>query len=107
MNIGPMINKRNHKERPKTACVYYGKPSPLHSNGTAYCTLTTYQTCDPDTCVWYKDEDMLKASFEKARQNYIKNHGSDDYYKRGYGPKQRRLPRTVEDEEGAIDERND
>ena len=56
--------------------------------GTANCRLTTYKVCDPNHCPWYKNRKMQEASFEKARQNYMKNHGGkDEYYAMGYGPK--------------------
>ena len=74
-----------HK-RPKYSCVFYG--SSKRMDGTANCRLTTYHVCDTDKCPWYKSEQMMEASFEKARQNYIKNHdGKDEYYQLGYGPK--------------------
>ena len=66
------------------SCIFYGIAH--REEGMANCRLTTYKTCDPDKCPWYKNKQMLDASFEKARQNYLKRHGRDDYYALGYGP---------------------
>ena len=93
-----MIKGTKIKERPKTSCLFYGKPHGKES-GAPYCTLTTYVKCDPDTCPWFKNQEMMDASYEKARQNYIKNHGADEYFKKGYGPKYRQNPRKNPDEE--------
>lgn len=73
-------------KRPKRSCVFYGA-NKRRDDGSANCRLTTYHVCDPDTCPWYKNEQQMAESFEKARQNYIKRYGKDDYYKLGYGPK--------------------
>lgn len=72
-------------KRTKMSCVFYGTPK--REPGSANCRLTTYKVCDPDRCPWYKDKQMMAESFERARQNYIKAHGSDDYYALGYGPR--------------------
>ena len=85
------------KERPKTSCLFYGS-LPGREKGAALCTLTTYTKCDPDTCSWYKSQEMADASYEKARQNYIKKYGKDEYYQLGYGPKKRYNPRLEEEE---------
>lgn len=37
--------------------------------------------CDPQNCEWYCTPDQMIASFRKARQNYIKRHGVDEYFK--------------------------
>lgn len=37
--------------------------------------------CDPQNCEWYCTSDQMIASFRKARQNYIKSHGVDEYFK--------------------------
>ena len=71
--------------RTKMSCVFYGTPN--REPGTANCRLTTYKECDPNRCVWYRNKQMMEASYEKARQNYIKNHGKDEYYALGYGPR--------------------
>ena len=92
-----LIKGTKIKERPKTSCVFYGRVSGRTSDAP-YCTLTTYAKCDPDTCPWYKSQEMMDASYEKARQNYIKNHGADDYYRLGYGPKPRHSPRKNPDD---------
>ena len=91
-----MIKGTKLKERPKTSCLFYGS-LPGREPGAALCTLTTYVKCDPDACPWYRSQEMADASYEKARQNYIKNHGKDEYYKLGYGPHKRYNPRTEED----------
>lgn len=67
------------------SCIFYG--ASCHEEGTANCRLTTYKKCDPIKCAWYLNKQMQKESFEKARQNYIKRHGKDEYYALGYGPK--------------------
>lgn len=67
------------------SCIHYGTSS--REEGMANCRITTYKKCDPDTCPWYMNKQMQEASFEKARQNYIKRHGKDEYYELGYGPK--------------------
>lgn len=73
-------------KRSKVSCIHYGVAK--REPGTANCRLTTYKECNPNTCPWYKDKKMQEASFEKARQNYMKNHGGkDEYYAMGYGPK--------------------
>ena len=81
-------------KRTKTSCIFYGK-MPNRAGDDPYCTLTTYKECIPDTCPWYKTQEMMAESYEKARQNYIKNHGEDKYYQLGFGPKRRCLARTV------------
>lgn len=86
---------KKYKNRPKTSCLFYhGRPG-IKKN-SSNCTLTTYATCEPDTCPWYKSQEMMDASYEKARKNYIKSHGRDDYDKLGFGPKRRMLPRKEE-----------
>lgn len=84
------------KERPKTSCLYYGN-LPGREEGAPLCTLTTYAKCEPETCPWYMSQEMADASYEKARQNYIKRYGKDEYYKLGYGPKKRYNPRSEEE----------
>lgn len=79
------------KDRPKTSCLYY-RALPGREAGTPLCTLTTYTRCRPETCPWYRSQAMADASYEKARQNYIKRYGVDEYYKMGYGPKKRFNP---------------
>ena len=85
------------KERPMTSCLYYGG-LPGRLEGAPLCTLTTYEKCDPYTCPWYRSQEMADASYEKARQNYVKNYGKDEYFERGYGPKKRFNPRLEEEE---------
>ena len=83
------------KKRAKLSCIFYGAPYHSKPKKGPYCTLTTYEECNPDTCPWYKSQEMLDESYERARMNYMKTHGGkDEYYKRGYGPKFRRLPQT-------------
>ena len=79
------------KERPKTSCLYYAGGSNFKNAHQIRCSLTTYDVCDPDTCAWYLSQEMADASYEKARQNYIKKYGRDDYYRLGYGPKKNRM----------------
>ena len=71
--------------RTKMSCVFYGTPN--REPGMANCRLTTYKVCDPNRCPWYRNKQMMEESFEKARRNYLKRHGSDDYYALGYGPR--------------------
>lgn len=83
---------QKYKERPKTSCVFYGKTGAYKRvQDGPLCTLTTYAVCDPNTCPWYKTEEMLAESYEKARQNFIKNYGYDGYIQKGYGPKRGRM----------------
>ena len=79
-------------KRAKSSCVFYGAAKTQES--PANCRLTTYKVCNPDTCPWYKSKKMMEASYEKARQNYLKAHGRDDYYALGYGPKDWRGQKT-------------
>jgi hypothetical protein len=90
-----------------TSCIFYGRLSGRHPKGMPWCTLTTYATCDPSTCPWYKSEEMMQESYEKARQNYLKKYGRDDYYKLGYGPKVRHNPPPEIEEEVDENERVD
>lgn len=69
-------------KRSCSSCLHYGNSR--HEEGMANCRLTTYRKCEPDICPWYLNRKMQEESFEKARQNYIKRHGSDDYYALGY-----------------------
>lgn len=87
------------KEKPKSACLFYATGTKFKNEYGPRCTLTTYTECNPETCPWYRTQEMADASFEKARQIWAKNHGRDDYYQLGYGPKKRCLPRTNTDEE--------
>ena len=92
MGLAQLNKKRSG--RPKTSCVFHG-----HSIGQPMCTLTTYPTCHPDTCPWYRNEDMMQESYEKAREIWARNHGTDNYYELGYGQRVRHLPRKNPDEE--------
>ena len=47
---------------------------------------------------------MADESFEKARQIWAKNHGKDDYYALGYGPKRRLRPQKDPDKKEEEDE---
>lgn len=85
------------KDRPKTSCFFYGRTR-QQPYGATLCTLTTYEECKPDTCPWYKTREDMDRSYEKARQNYIKKYGKDEYYEKGYGPKMRQNPRKKEEE---------
>ncbi len=87
------------KGKSMTSCIFYGRLSGRHPKGAPWCTLTTYATCDPSTCPWYKNTEMMQESYEKARQNYLKKNGRDDYYKLGYGPKVRHNPPPEIEEE--------
>lgn len=82
-------------KRTKTSCIFYGN-MPSRKPDAPYCTLTTYKECVPDVCPFYKSQEMMDASYEKARKNYIKNHGVDKYYQLGYGPRDGRMTRTVQ-----------
>lgn len=84
------------KERTKTACLYYSTGAARRNEYGAWCTLTTYDDCNPDACPWYRTQEMADESYEKARKIWAKNHGRDDYYQLGYGPKRRMLPRKQE-----------
>jgi hypothetical protein len=44
--------------------------------------------CDPDKCPWHKTNAERVASLEKARQNYIKEYGVDEYGKHPYEKQQ-------------------
>ena len=82
----PRLEKYKGKGVAKTSCIFYGKRpggnSPLVKG--PLCTLTTYATCDPSTCPWYKSEEMMQESYEKARQNYLRQTGKDLYHRLGY-----------------------
>lgn len=65
----------------KTSCIHYLKNGPTNGNR---CRLTTYDECVPETCPWYMSEEMRDASYEKARQNYIRQTGKDLYHRLGY-----------------------
>ena len=87
------------KARPKASCIYYAT-GPAHDNGFGIrCRLTTYSECNPDSCPWYRSQEMADASYERARQIWARNHGRDNYYARGYGPKFRMLPQKDPDKE--------
>ncbi len=93
------MTKGKLKQRPKTSCLYYIGGTNFHGDGPR-CSLTTYAECNPDTCPWYRSQEMADASYEKARQNYIKKYGRDDYYRLGYGPKKNRMnPKKDPDKE--------
>lgn len=96
-----MIQKRRKlKHRSRTSCLYYAYGGKGSKNDSGLrCNLTTYAECNPDTCPWYRSQEMADASFEKARQNHIKQYGKDEYYQLGYGPKKRFNPRLEEEEE--------
>ena len=87
---------RKPNERPKTSCLYYIGGTNFHGDGPR-CSLTTYAECNPDACPWYRSQEMADESYEKARQIWAKNHGRDDYYQLGYGPKRRMLPKKNPD----------
>lgn len=89
------------KRRPQTSCLYYsyGSNAKAYKNGEGVrCSLTTYAECNPDTCPWYRSQEMADESYERARQIWAKNHGRDDYYALGYGPKRRMNPKKDPDE---------
>lgn len=65
----------------KTSCIHYLKNGPTNRNR---CRLTTYDECVPETCPWYMSEEMRDASYEKARQNYLRQTGKDLYHRLGY-----------------------
>ena len=88
---------RKLKERPKTSCLYYATGAAFKNDCGPRCTLTTYSECNPDACPWYRSQEMADESFEKARQIWAKNHGKDDYYALGYGPKRRVRPQKDPD----------
>lgn len=94
----PVLCKRKLKDRPKTSCVYYqyGRKENRNEAGTR-CSLTTYEECDPDACPWYTSEEMRTESYENARRIWARNHGKDNYYELGYGPKSRMNPRKNPD----------
>ena len=75
--------------RAKTSCVFYG-PAHDWAPGHTLCKLTTYETCRPDSCPWYKNVNMLDESYEKARAIWKKNHGADTYYALGLAPLRKR-----------------
>lgn len=75
--------------RTKGACIHNGKRRDWQ-RGEPLCRLTTYEACVPETCPWFMTSEMLEASYEQARQNYIKNHGCDRYYQLGYAKRDRR-----------------
>ena len=101
----PRLTKYKGKGVAKTSCIFYGKRPGGHSPLAKgpLCTLTTYATCDPSSCPWYKSEEMMQESYEKARQNYLKRYGRDDYYRLGYGPRMRQNPRKEEKEHEGVD----
>lgn len=45
------------------------------------CNLLNVMRCDPERCMWRKTESDMLASYHKARLNYLKTHGKDDYIK--------------------------
>jgi hypothetical protein len=73
---------------PKRSCIHYmaegGTESVRQRTGGIRCRLTTYAECIPEACPWYMSDEMLDASYEKARQNYIKQYGRDNYSRLGY-----------------------
>lgn len=81
------------KARSMTACLFYANGTGRVNDHGIRCQLTTYPVCDPDTCPWFLSQEMSDASYERARQIWKKNHGVDDYYARGFGPKRRMIPR--------------
>lgn len=90
---------RKLKERPKTSCLYYSYGNNTYKNDKGVrCSLTTYAECNPGTCPWYRSQEMADESYERARQIWAKNHGRDDYYALGYGPKRRMNPKNDPDE---------
>ena len=36
--------------------------------------------CDPRICGWHCTPDQMIASFRKARENYKRRHGADEYF---------------------------
>lgn len=92
----PLFRKAEKKHRAKSSCLYYVSSAYIE-NGTR-CSLTTYPECHPETCPWYRSQDMAYESYERARAIWKKNHGKDNYYELGYGPKRRLLPKNEEDE---------
>lgn len=45
------------------------------------CNLLDVNRCDPERCVFRKTERDMLESYHKARLNYIRLHGKDDYIK--------------------------
>lgn len=86
------------KKYAKSRCIHYqtGKTERLPS--AIRCRLTTYTVCDPKTCPWYKTPEDLAESYEKARQNFIANHGYDGYVQKGYGHRRRLPPRLKQED---------
>ena len=85
------------KEKPKSACLFYATGTKFKNEYGPRCTLTTYTECNPETCPRDRSQEMADESFEKARQIWAKNHGRDDYYALGYGPKRRLRPQKDPD----------
>lgn len=74
------------KKREKESCIFYLGDRYRLTKMSPFCKITLYDTCSPDTCPWYKSQEMIEDSYETARKNHMKRTGRDTYFQNGYAP---------------------
>lgn len=81
-----MVTVKFKRVRTQESCIFHVESVKLAIKDTPFCKLTMYASCTPEECPWYKSQEMIEESYEKARQNYLKNYGKDKYFQLGYAP---------------------